>query len=136
MYEFSQAWLLLLWFLPVLVYKFCSPVQVEYQFALRVPFFEKWSTKTQYQKSYQNIPWFWHCCGIWFLLVLALAGPRWVGRPEPMTYDTHHLMLVLDISGSMGLEDMPTNRGYQSRWNVVRKTAMNFVNQRNQDKYH
>jgi Ca-activated chloride channel homolog len=134
MYEFSQTWLLLLWFLPVLIYNLLSPVEVVYQYALRVPFFSRWFIQKKDQKNYQNIPWFWHLCGIWFFLVLALAGPRWVGMPMPLTYHTHHVMLVLDISGSMGLEDMPTARGYQSRWDVVRKTALDFVHKRGQDK--
>jgi len=134
MYELSQPWFLVLWFLPWLIYQFLKPVEVQYQFALRVPFFDQWLDSSAHQKSYQSIPWFWHLLGIWFFLVLALAGPRWIGAPLPLVYETHDVMLVLDISGSMALEDMPSSRGYQSRWQVVRKTALDFVQKRTDDK--
>jgi Ca-activated chloride channel family protein len=134
MYEFSQPWILILWFVPLLIYKLLPAVEVQYQFALRVPFFDQWVDSTSHQKNHQNIPWFWHCIGIWFFLVLALAGPRWIGTPLPLAYETHDVMLVLDISGSMGLEDMPSSKGYQSRWQVVRKTALDFVKKRTEDK--
>lgn len=134
MYDFSQPWLLILCVVPWIVYRYCTPLLVEYQYALRVPFFKKWSQTHPTEQMSSHIPWFWHWVGIWFLLVIALAGPRWVGQVMPLSYDTHHVMLVLDISGSMGLEDMPSRGGFESRWQVVRRTALTFVQQRRQDK--
>lgn len=134
MYDFSQPWLLILCIVPWLVYRYCTPLLVQYQYALRVPFFAKWSQTHDKEQTRVQIPWFWHWHGIWLLLVLALAGPRWVGQIMPLTYDTHHVMLVLDISGSMGLEDMPSRGGFESRWQAVRRTALSFVQHRQQDK--
>jgi len=134
MYDFSQPWLLILCIIPFLIYRWCKPVEVKYQSALRVPFFDKWLSQDSIHQHAPNIPWFWHWVGIWTLLVFALAGPRWVGEPMSMNYDTHHVMLVLDISGSMALEDMPSHQGYQARWDVVKKTALDFVRHRDQDK--
>jgi Ca-activated chloride channel family protein len=134
MYDFSQPWLLILCILPFLIYRWTKPITVQYQSALRVPFFEQWSSQEAQNHVLSAVPWFWHWLGIWCLLVLALSGPRWIGEPMSMSYDTHHVMLVLDISGSMALEDMPSQHRYLSRWQVVRKTALDFVKQRAQDK--
>lgn len=133
MYEFSQPWLLILCVLPWIIYRYGPSLVVQYQYALRVPFFDKWVETHKLEKNSHHIPWFWHWIGIWFLLVIALAGPRWVGQTIPLSYDTHHVMLVLDISGSMGLEDMPARGGFESRWQVVRRTALSFVQHRQQD---
>ena len=132
MYEFSQPWAFVFCLIPLVVYKFFKVAEVKFQTALRVPFFEKMLAQDASQLS--SAPWLWHLIGIWLLLVTALAGPRWVGEALPLEYATHNVMLVLDISGSMALEDVPTAHGYQSRWQAVSDTAIEFIKQRNQDK--
>jgi Ca-activated chloride channel family protein len=134
MYELEYPWLLLLMILPLAIYWGLPTVPVEYKMALRVPFFAKNSVlKSQMMKT-QTCLWFWHWLGIWALLSIALAGPRWVGSPQMLSEESRNMMLVLDISGSMGLRDMPNGRALTSRWSVVKHTALSFVAKRSEDK--
>ena len=71
---------------------------------------------------------------IWFLLLLALAGPRWVGEPQPLAHEGYNIMLALDISGSMDLNDMVVNGRPVTRLNVVKRAAEQFVQARVGDK--
>ena len=40
---------------------------------------------------------------IWCLLLLAAAGPRWVGEPQPLAREGRNIMMALDLSGTMEL---------------------------------
>ena len=119
MYQLADPWLLLLWFLPIVVYKLMKPVNVEYKFAIRVPFFSEFMQRQHAQEKPQSsCMWLYHWIGIWVLLVFALAGPRFVGPPQSLSAEARNIMMVLDISGSMGLQDMPSSGQLQSRWSV------------------
>jgi Ca-activated chloride channel family protein len=134
MYELSHPWFLILLLVPPFMIFFCPPVTLKSKTALRVPFFSRWQKyEEQQQKLVQELLWPWHWFGIWVLLILSLAGPRWVGLPQTMSLETYHMMMVLDISGSMGLKDMPSHGRYQTRWDVVKDTATQFVKKRRQD---
>ena len=134
MYELSHPWFLILLVLPGLIFFLWPAVALKSKTALRVPFYDRWRQhEDTHSKSLQSILWPWHWLGIWFLLILSLAGPRWVGLPQTMSLDTYHMMMILDISGSMGLKDMVANGHYQTRWEVVRETASEFVKKRRQD---
>jgi len=134
MYELSHPLLLILSLLPFVLRKFFPVAKLNYQAALKVPFFQDLRDQPDCLATPLDCFWFWHWFGIWILLVLALAGPRWIGPIQSAPEATRNIMLVLDISGSMGLEDMPTRGGYTSRWEVVRQNAWNFVEKRSQDK--
>jgi len=42
----------------------------------------------------------------WALLVFAAARPQWLGAPEDVPRSGRDLMLAIDTSGSMSIEDM------------------------------
>lgn len=134
MYELEYPWLVLLLLVPFVIYGLFSAVTVEYKMALRVPFFSKNNSLESHLIKNQTCLWFWHWLGIWGLLTLALAGPRWVGSPQTLSEESRNMMMVLDISGSMGLRDMPNGRALTSRWSVVKRTALAFVAKRPEDK--
>lgn len=136
MYELNHPWAFVFMLVPVAIYYLLPALSVDYKLSLKVPFFEMWIKQSEQGKlSFQQCLWFWHWIGIWTLLVLALAGPRWVGEPQALKYESHNVMMVLDISGSMGLEDMPTrHQRLISRWAVVKQTALDFVTHRTADK--
>jgi Ca-activated chloride channel family protein len=135
MYDLAYPCVLLLWFLPIVIYKGLKPVSVEYKFAIRVPFFADYFHHEQTNlRPHQSCMWFYHWIGIWTLLVFALAGPRWVGPPQSLSSEARNIMMVLDISGSMGLQDMPNGNRMQTRWSVVKNKALDFVSKRPEDK--
>ena len=135
MFEFAMPWVLIAWPLPWLIW-FCVPrAAVQLPAALRVPFFGAMagiidSEKFHLVKQTKMILFFL----IWSLLLIALAGPRWVGEPQPVTREGYNIMLALDISGSMELNDMSLHGRPASRLAVVKRAAEQFVQDRVGDK--
>ena len=134
MYELSHPWYLIAFFIPFVIIFLLPGVPVDYKMALKVPFYHLFLEKQQEKMQFNQFVWLKHWLCIWSLLVFALAGPRWVGLPARLSFDTHHVMVVLDISGSMALEDMPSAHGMTARWNVVKQTALSFIQKRTSDK--
>ena len=67
---------------------------------------------------------------IWCLLVLAGVRPEWIGDPIELPTSGRDLMLAVDISGSMGTEDMEVNSGLTTRLRVVKAVVGDFVERR------
>ena len=53
-------------------------------------------------------------------LVIAAAGPLWVGDAIKLPQDRRDLMLAVDISGSMKETDMQVQGGYTNRITAVK----------------
>ncbi|MBA4695929.1 MAG: VWA domain-containing protein [Legionella sp.] len=135
MFEFSDPWVLLLLPLPF-VLRFILPAKkATCSAAVRVPFFSD-IIKLQSNKR-QIVFWTglvtWYTI-IWTCLVLALAGPRWIGKLQPLTREGHNIMLALDLSGSMALNDMRLHGTQVMRLTVVKETAKQFIQQRAGDR--
>ncbi len=131
MFELATPWVFLLLPLPYVIWRFFPSINARPTQALWIPFFAE--IKALYlSQSKKTFPPFWLWAS-WLLSLIALSGPRFVGEIVPIERNGHHIMLALDISGSMALDDMIVqNRRYQ-RLDVVQYAAKNFVNQRTQD---
>ena len=70
----------------------------------------------------------------WCALVLASARPQWVGDPTPLPVRGRDLMLALDLSGSMREQDMKSRAGFETRLDVVKRVAGDFVARRTGDR--
>jgi Ca-activated chloride channel family protein len=131
MFELANPWSLVLLLLPLLIWILLSPAKVIISSALTVPFYKpllKHLNQNQhYLATSSQVGLF---LIIWSLIVIALAGPRWVGEPILLTRDGHNIMLVLDLSGSMELDDMLLDNQPSTRLSVVKKAAKEFVNER------
>lgn len=68
---------------------------------------------------------------VWTLLVLAAMRPQWLGDPIPAPTSGRRLLLAVDVSGSMAIQDMA---GGRSRLQVVQEVAGRFVDQRRGDR--
>jgi Ca-activated chloride channel family protein len=135
MFELATPWVLIALPLPLLIWFIYPRKSVPLGGALRLPFFNDLA-KTIQEKTYHlgkqgPVTLFFI---IWVLLLLALAGPRWVGEPRPLSREGYNIMLALDISGSMELSDMLLNGQPASRLAVVKTAAEQFVKARAGDK--
>ena len=135
MFELAMPWVLILLPLPLLIWFFLPRVSTHFPAALKVPFFNammdiaeegKHSLTRQTQLTYWLL--------IWSLLLLALADPRWVGEPRPLARNGHNIMLALDLSPSMEINDMQLHGHPETRLNVVKRAASQFVHNRVNDK--
>ncbi len=56
---------------------------------------------------------------IWLLLIIALAGPTWEEKPQPVQQDTSALVILWDLSPSMYAQDIKPSRLVRSRLKLV-----------------
>ena len=108
MIEWLWPVVLLLAPLPWLVRRL-APTAKSRQPALRAPFYQEWTELSERQGATGNGGANWSLAGlwvIWLLLLMALARPVWVGEPIELPKSGRDLMLAVDISGSMRVEDM------------------------------
>jgi len=67
---------------------------------------------------------------VWLLLIAASMRPEWLGKPVRVPTTGRRLLLAVDVSGSMAIEDMA---GGLSRLQVVQEVAGHFIDERRGD---
>lgn len=70
---------------------------------------------------------------VWLLVVTAAARPQQIAPPEALVRSGRALMLAVDVSGSMAIQDMPLGTQMVSRFAAVKAIAGDFVAQRQGD---
>jgi len=70
----------------------------------------------------------------WLLLVLAAARPQFLGEPVQLPISGRDLLLAVDISGSMEIEDMVLGRQITTRLRAVKAVAGEFIERRAGDR--
>ena len=133
MFELACPLVLCILPLPWLIWFFVPRSRELISVIVKVPFFHLLNTKknSSHKKNIIRII-YWFL--IWALLLFALAGPRWVGQPETLMREGYNIMLALDISPSMGMNDMVWNGRAVTRFQVVQYTAEKFVRERPDDR--
>ena len=131
MFELTVPWILLFIPLPLMLWLILPRAPEIWPVALKVPFFQSMSDiihrSATLLPSLKNIVPLWI---IWTLLAIALSGPRWVGPPQSLKNDSYNIMLALDLSESMALEDMIWHNQPMDRLTIVKHTASQFVKNR------
>lgn len=70
----------------------------------------------------------------WIALVTAASRPQWTGEPVALPVTGRDLMLAVDISGSMGTEDMELAGRYVDRLSIVKQVINAFLELRGGDR--
>lgn len=103
--------------------------------AIYFPMFEKVKTLQNYnavpKRSYGRLI---ISIIVWILCVCAAARPQYAGNPIKTSGEGRNLMLVLDLSGSMGEMDFVLQNKPVRRWDAVRSVAKNFIDKRTSDR--
>ena len=137
MIELLWPYALLLLPLPALAWRFLPPLRNAEEAALRAPFFESWANlesdigqRRQGLRTMNLI-----LLGLaWLGLVLALTRPTWVGEPIALPATGRDLLLAVDISGSMQVQDMQQGQNYVRRIDAVKQVVGDFVERRRGDR--
>ena len=66
----------------------------------------------------------------WCLLVVAAARPQWLGEPEDIPRSGRDLLLAVDTSGSMSIQDMQIGNQAADRFSTVQAIASDFIERR------
>ncbi len=133
MLSFESIWAFLLLPLPWLVYRFAKPAEQE-QSALLIPFYNALPT-AEHGNRKSSSKWRSMLLSLsWALLLTATARPLWIGEQVQLPSNGRNLMLAVDISGSMQIEDMTLNDKRANRLQAVKKVVGDFVQQRGGDR--
>lgn len=134
MFELTNPWLLLLLPVPLVLWFYLPAATLKLSSAMRVPFFNAMKELIHTEKRHMlKQPHFMLLFVIYSLLVLALTNPRWVGEPQAIHREGHHIMLVLDLSPSMAVNDMRIGNHRVTRLTAVKRAAEHFVKNRVND---
>ena len=136
MIEWVWPWMLLLAPLPLLVRRLVPPARGN-ETALRAPFYREWRRLSDSQRgrpqSGGRLPllsmWL-----LWLLLLLAAARPVWIGEAIELPNSGRDLMLAVDISGSMRIEDMQLGQVTGRRIDAVQQLGAEFISRRSGDR--
>lgn len=71
---------------------------------------------------------------MWVALVVSATRPQWIGEPIELPTTGRDLMLAVDISGSMGTEDMQLDGNAATRLAAVKSVVGDFVERRKGDR--
>ena len=71
---------------------------------------------------------------IWLLLLLSMASPELVGKPEKQIKTTRNFLIVADLSFSMANKDWKIDNKSVTRWAAVKDIMQDFIARRKSDR--
>jgi len=88
------------------------------------------------QADVSAVPWLRRAFALlaWLLLVFAAARPQWLGAPEDVPRSGRDLLLAVDTSGSMSIEDMQLGGQPAPRFAAIQAIATDFIHRREGDR--
>jgi Ca-activated chloride channel family protein len=135
MFEFAWPWMWLALPLPWLVRRWAPPLVRADASALRVPDVADFRVLTQTAAGAsprRGIP--WAALLAWAALVAAAANPQWLGEPVGITNTGRDLMLAIDLSESMEVEDFLLEGRAVDRLVATKAVARDFIRRREGDR--
>lgn len=134
MIQFAWPYLFLLMPLPWLIYRFFPASQKNEGAALKVPDLTDFSC---FQQTSASSLLNWRALFsylIWFLLLTAAARPQWLGPVVEIPQSGRDLMLAVDLSGSMQMQDFKINGQAVDRLTASKWIAGDFIERRKGDR--
>lgn len=140
MIELAHPWALILLPLPLLII-WLAPEYKERKSSVKVPYFTRLVDvtgqkpqsgavllrRTRLQKMLTLVA--------WLCLVMAMAKPEHIGEPISMEQSARDLMIAVDLSGSMSVEDFTDQQGHTSnRLDAVKSVLQEFAKGRESDR--
>jgi len=129
MITFAWPWLLLLLPLPLFVYWLPKKNNNHTSAALIIPqLMENSSHKTTHQANKKAPLLILSLC--WLLTILALSQPQWLGDAIDIPTEGREMMIAVDLSGSMQIEDMSLNGRTVNRLDMLKVVLGDFIERR------
>ena len=136
MIEWVWPWAFVVLPLPLIVRLLWSPME-RTQAALTVPQLASFKSEESSPGGFGGSHVAWRVLLLvlaWLALVTATARPQWTGQPVTLPTSGRDLMLAVDISGSMGTEDLQLKGQIVNRLTVVKNVVSQFVVAREGDR--
>lgn len=135
MLEFELPWIFYLLPLPLIAYWLLPQVKQQ-QSAVRVPFYTELDELSDGAKRVARgkvLRWF-AVILTWLALLTAAAGPTWIGDEITLPSSGRDLLIAVDLSGSMQIEDMKINNKITNRLVAVKAVVSDFISRRKGDR--
>ena len=130
MMEFAWPWAALLWPLPFLVRRM-RPTPLLAPAALAVPSIEAFADDDRHTRPRVAFVLLWVA---WSLAVAAATRPQWTGDTVDLPATGRDLLLAVDISGSMSMEDVTLDGEPALRLAAVKSVLEDFIERRRGDR--
>ena len=135
MIEWLWPWAFILLPLPLLIRRLLPPANSDRDAALLVPFMEDFQTAAASSSQQSGKPWLLILAAIaWLFLIIAAARPQYLGDPVELPVSGRDLMLAVDLSGSMEVEDFEINGEAVDRLTATKYVASQFIKRRKGDR--
>ena len=128
MFEFVWPWLFVALPLPLLVY-WLPAKQTGPTAALKVPSLEENVPDATQPKGSKKIVLLLASIA-WIALVTAAARPQWLGEPISIPSEGRDLMIAVDLSGSMKIDDMEVGGKQVNRLVMIKSVLGEFISRR------
>lgn len=132
MIHIQWPWVLVALPLPLLVY-WLTRNQANSSSPLRVPKLLALPSSTHVNTQPSKIR-LYLLLVIWSLTVLAASRPQWLGDAVTIPSKSREMMLAVDLSGSMQMEDMRLNGSMVDRLTMLKAVLGDFIERRNGDR--
>lgn len=134
MIQFEWPWVFIFLPLPYLAWKFLPAVSRQSEAALSVPFMEDFKSYAGHSRSTSSKLMLFIASLAWLALIISAARPQWFGDPIEIPVSGRDLMLAVDLSGSMEIEDFKINGQIVDRLTATKSVASNFIERRTGDR--
>ncbi|TDF39878.1 VWA domain-containing protein [Alteromonadaceae bacterium M269] len=128
MFEFAWIWAFAALPLPFLFRLLPSREQGQLT-ALKVPMLMR-GLETQEESKKRRSNMIWLALLAWISLVTAAARPQWLGEPVSIPAEGRDLMVAVDLSGSMKIDDMEVNGRRVDRLVMIKSVLSQFIQRR------
>ena len=115
--------------LPIIVRLLSKKTHESPMAALRVPSLRPGEVSGQTQLKQTKTPLIISSL-IWLLLISAAARPQWLGEPVSIPNEGREMMLAVDLSGSMKIDDMQLNGRQVNRLTMTKSVVYDFIQRR------
>jgi len=135
MIQFIWPWAAIFLPLPFLI-RFLLPAKNNLQdAALHIPFINDFNQTTNQNESIKKGTFIMLLTSIaWCLLVLSAMRPQWLGDSIELPISGRDLMMAVDLSGSMQVEDFKIKGQTVDRLQATKYVASKFIQQRTGDR--
>ncbi|BDD02398.1 VWA domain-containing protein [Persicobacter psychrovividus] len=139
MFEFANPWVVVLLPLPLFIYWLLPPMHQRSD-AVVISFMEHLEIATGKQKkrsawvARRSIAQWLGLSLAWISILLALAKPQIVGKPEMKVKTARSLLVAADISHSMDTRDWVVDNERLSRWEAIKRLMGEFIEKRDGDR--
>ena len=135
MIQFEWLWALSLLPLPLIIRFLLPAANTAQDAALRVPFIEDFQTEVNSNSRQNKNNWSLLLATIaWLCLIIAATRPQWLGERIEIPVSGRDLMMAVDLSGSMQVEDFSLNGRTVNRLDATKYVAEEFLKKRQGDR--